>query len=174
MLVGPISGAGTARQRRTGGVHMKISLALAGVVLMTAALTACGGDNPEDSAYCEDAKKAASTFKSFGDGDVAKADSAFATFHKLSDEAPDDVAKDWKKLDEVITTVENAFKDAGLKLSDLPDIQKGNIPKGVDISKLQSLGSEFQKLSDKEFTDAAGRIDAQAKKDCKVTLHVAS
>jgi cytochrome c556 len=155
---------------------MKIPLALATAALLASTLAACGGGDGggQDSEYCKDVKKASKTFKNFSDGDVDKVDSAFATFHNLAAEAPSDIKKDWKKLDDVIVTIEDAFKEAGLKMSDLADVQKGKLPEGVDVSKLQSLATDFQKLNDAEFTAAAKRIDEHAKKDCKVTLHVSS
>jgi hypothetical protein len=157
---------------------MKISLAVAGALMLASTLTACGGgdggNDGEDGDYCKDAQKASSSFEAFAKGDITKVESIFATVHTLAEEAPGDVEKDWKTLDDVILAIEKAFKGAGLKLSDLDDVQKGQVPEGADPSRLQSLPKDFQKLSDADYTGAAKRIDAHAKKVCKVTLHVAS
>lgn len=150
---------------------MKISLAVAGAVLLGSSLAACGGgDSGADSDYCKDIKTAKKTFSNVGAGDVGQLDSAFSTFHQLADEAPDDVKADWKKLDGAIDTVEKALKDAGLKMSDLEDMQSGKVPEGVDVSKLQGLATEFQKLSSAEFTKASNAIEKHAKSTCKVDL----
>ncbi len=155
---------------------MKIPMALASAVLLASTLAACGGGDGgsggEDSDYCKDIKKAAKTFDSTTTADATQIDKAFAQIHTLADEAPDDIKNDWKKLDDLITDVEKAFADAGLKLSDLSKIQQGETPEGVDTSKLVGLAQEFQKLGSAEYTKAATNIDKHAKKVCKVTLKV--
>jgi hypothetical protein len=157
---------------------MKIPLALASAVLLASTLAACGGDNGggsgEDSEYCKDIKRASKTFGDLNSGDVAQLDKAFATFHTLADEAPSEIEDDWKKLDSAITTVEKALKDAGLTFADLAKIQSGEVPEGVDVSKLQGLASEMSKLSSADFTEASKAIDTHAKKTCKVDLDKAS
>lgn len=151
---------------------MKIPLALAGVVLLGTSLTACGGGDGggADSSYCKDIKTASKTFKNLGAGDIGQLDSAFQTFHELADEAPDSIKADWKKLDDAVTTVEDALEKAGIKMSDLSKIQAGEVPEGVDVAKLNNLASEFQKLSDADFTKATKAIEKQAKDECKVDI----
>ncbi len=103
--------------------------------------------------------------------DLGELDAAFSTFHKLADEAPSEIDKDWKKLDGAITTVEKALKDAGLSFADLDKIQKGQMPENVDASKLQGLANEMTKLSGSDFTTASKAIEKHAKKTCKVDLN---
>ena len=62
------------------------------------------------------------------------------------------------------------MKDAGLKFSDLADIQKGQMPENVDPSKLQGLAAEMTKLGSADFAQASKSIEAHAKKTCKVDL----
>lgn len=143
-------------------------LALVGAVLAaTTTLTACGSGS---SAYCSDLKSASKQFDSLQSNDLGKIDEAFKTFHKLADEAPSDIKSDWKTLDDGITTVEKALSDAGLKMADLAEVQSGKLPEGVDMAKLQSLASEFQKLSDEKFTKASDAIEKHAKDECNVNL----
>lgn len=149
---------------------MKFPLAIAGVALVGATLAGCGGDAGADSDYCKDLKTAKSTFADIESGDVAVLEKAFTTFHELADEAPSDVKDDWKKLDDGITTVEKALKDAGIKLSDFSKIQSGELPEGVDQSKLQDVATAFTKLSAQDFTDASTAIEKHAKDTCKVDL----
>jgi phage-related minor tail protein len=158
---------------------MKIPMALASAVLLAGTLAACGGGDGDggggggkDSDYCQDVKKAAKTFDSSTAADASQIDKAFAQIHTLAGKAPDDIKGDWKKLDDLISEIEQAFENAGLKLSDLAKIQQGDAPEGVDPSKLASLASEFQKLGSAEYTTAATNIDKHAKKVCKVTLKV--
>jgi hypothetical protein len=49
-------------------------------------------------------------------------------------------------------------------------MSKGQVPKGVDISKLQALAPKLQALSDSGVTKAANNIAADAKKNCGVDL----
>ena len=150
---------------------MKIPIALASAVLLVSGLAACGGGSGgEDSDYCKDIKKASKTFGDLSSGDISGLDKAFATFHTLADEAPSDLEDDWKKLESAITTVEKALKDAGVTFADLGKIQSGQVPEGVDVSKLQGLASEMSKLNSSEFTDASKAIDKHAKDTCKVDL----
>lgn len=153
---------------------MKISLALAGVALLASTLAACGGSDSDDSGadsdYCKDIKTASKTFGNLDSGDIGKLGDAFTTFHKLAAESPDTIKSDWKKLDSAVTTVEDGLKDAGIKLSDLSELQTGKIPKGVDVSKLRSLATDLQKLGDAEFDKASKKIEKHAKDECKVDL----
>ncbi len=155
---------------------MKIPMALASAVLLASTLAACGGGDGgmvartattartsrrrrRRSATCPRATtSASSTLPS-------------RTFHKLADEAPSEIDKDWKKLDGAITTVEKALKDAGLSFADLDKIQKGQMPEGVDASKLQGLANEMSKLSGADFTAASKAIEKHAKETCKVDLN---
>jgi hypothetical protein len=154
---------------------MKIPLALASAVMLASTLAACGGgdggNDGKDGDYCKDIKKAAKTFGDLDSGDLGQLDTAFATFHTLADEAPSDIKDDWNKLDGTITKVEKALKAAGVTFADLSKIQSGDIPEGVDVSKLQGLATEMTKLSSAEYTDATKAIDTHAKKVCKVDIN---
>ncbi|AXT85342.1 hypothetical protein C6I20_09175 [Aeromicrobium sp. A1-2] len=150
-------------------------MAFAGAILLGSTLVACGGGDGGSggtgSDYCKDIKKASKTFGSVSSGDIAQLDEAFATFHTLADEPPSDIKGDWKKLDGAITTVEKALKDAGLKFSDLSEMQSGKVPEGVDLAKLQGLAGEMTKLGGADFTKASDAIETHAKDVCKVDLN---
>ncbi len=90
--------------------------------------------------------------------------------HSLADNAPDNISDDWKTLDDAITTIETALSDAGIKASDLAAMQKGQIPQGADLSKLQELAPKLQSLNSSEVSDAAKNIADDAKKNCDVDL----
>ena len=154
---------------------MKIPMALASAVLLASTLGACGGGDGgsggASSDYCKDLKKAKASFGDLSSGNMGDLDDAFKTFHKLADEAPSDIDQDWKKLDDAIKTVEKALKEAGLSFADLEKIQKGEMPKDVDTSKLQGLASEMSKLSSSDYEKASKAIETHAKKTCKVDLN---
>ncbi len=147
---------------------MKASLVLAGAILLGSTLTACGGG--ADEAYCKDLKSATKTFDNLQSGDVGGLEKAFNTFHKLAGEAPSEVESDWKVLDDGITKVEKSLSDAGIKFSDFAKIQSGQLPEGVDPTKLQKVAATFTTLSDEKFTDAGNAIQKHAKDSCDVTL----
>jgi hypothetical protein len=154
------------------GDIMKISLALAGTVLLAGSLTACGGgsDGGSGSDYCKDLKSTATSLGSLGNPDISKLDNAIASFHKLAAEAPGSIKDDWKTLDSAIATIQKAFTDAGLKLSDLNNLKSDANPNGVDRSKLAGLATQLGKLNTPKFNNASQAITAHAKKTCKVTL----
>lgn len=158
---------------------MKIPMAIASAVLLGGVLTACGGSDGGStggggSDYCKDIKGAAVTFGSLGAGDSASLGDAFATFHKLADEAPGAIKDDWKTLDGAITSVEDALESAGIKMEDFAKLQSGEVPEGVDVTKLTGLAAEFQKLSGAEFEKASKAIETHAKTVCKVDLNKAA
>jgi hypothetical protein len=143
--------------------------AIASVVLL-AILSGCGGGNGADSDYCKDLEAAAPKFAALRTNDTAQLEDVFKASHKLADEAPGDVKADWKVLDEGMTDIEKALKDAGIKFSDFAELQQGKIPEGVDIEKLQGLPAKFQKLDSPAFDKASKNIGRHAKDVCKVTF----
>lgn len=149
---------------------MRTSIALAALALSLSTLSACGGSDSD--AYCKELKADKAYFNTFSSStpDFDKLDEAFAKFHSLADQAPDEVADDWKVIDGAVTTVENALKDAGIKFSDLPKMQQGQVPEGVDASKLAALAPKLQKLGDAKFEKAGKSIEKHAKDTCDVTL----
>jgi hypothetical protein len=156
---------------------VKISLALAGIVLVGTSVAGCtggdggsGGDGGADGSYCKDIAAAKPTFESLSSGDLSKLEEGFTTFHRLADEAPDGLKDQWKTLDDAATSVEDKIKEAGLTFDDLPDIQAGKIPEGVDVDKLTAFAADLQKLNNSAFADARADIGKQAKDVCGVEL----
>ena len=64
----------------------------------------------------------------------------------------------------------DAFADAGLALDDLSEVMTGNIPEGVDLEKLQELGTTLEELDSEEFNDATEAISEHAEEECGITL----
>lgn len=158
---------------------MRMNAVIGAVALALAAggLTACGsGDSSNASSasgdYCQELKADQTYFSSL-DGnnpDLSKLDDLFQRIHTLAGDAPDDIASEWKTLDDTMTSIESALKQAGLQPSDLAAIQKGQLPAGVDLSKIQALAPKLQALSSKDVTAAASRIASNAKDTCGVDL----
>lgn len=147
---------------------LKTPLALVTAALIGSTLAACGGGGGD--AYCGDLESAASAFEDIDGGDVAKLDGAFDTFHDLAAEAPEDIKKDWKVVDDAISGVEKALAEADLKFSDLSQVQAGELPQGADATKLQGLSSSFSALSDEKFVEASTAIDTHATEECELEL----
>jgi hypothetical protein len=139
-------------------------------------LVACGGGGGSSSSsggYCDELKSDKAYFETLSgsNADLGKLDTVFTKVHTLADKAPDNVSADWKTLDNAITTLENALKEAGIKPSDLAAIQKGQLPQGADLKKLQALAPKLQSLSSSDVSDAADRISADAKRSCGIALN---
>jgi hypothetical protein len=152
---------------------VKISLALAGAVLLGTSLAACSGSDGGGEAggsYCKDIKAAKPTFTSLASGNLADLEKGFATFHRLADESPDSLKDEWKVLDDAADSVEKKLKEAGLTFSDLPDIQAGKLPAGVTVDKLTAFAADLQKLNNDKFAEARTEIGKQAKDVCGVEL----
>jgi hypothetical protein len=143
--------------------------AIAVLTLSAGLLTSCGGSDSD--AYCSELKSDKAYFDSIGSGnDPSKIDKAFEKFHSLADKAPDAVADDWKVLDDAITTVQKALKDAGVTFADLAKAESGQAPKGVDPKKLAAIVPKLQALSGPKFDKASKAIKKHAKDTCDVTL----
>ncbi len=156
---------------------MRINVVIGSMTLALTAtvLAACGSSGSGSSSsgdYCSELKADKAYFESLSgsNADLSNLDQVFSKVHTLADDAPDNISDDWKTLDDAISTIENALKDAGIKPSDLAAIQKGQVPPGVDISKLQALAPKLQSLNSSDVTDAANNIAADAKKSCDVDL----
>ena len=156
---------------------MRMNVVIGSVALTVTAsvLTACGSGGSgsgSSGGYCDELKADKTYFESLSgsNSDVSQLDTVFQKVHTLAGKAPDNVSAEWKTLDSAITTIETALKDAGLKASDLAAMQKGQMPPGVDISKLQALAPKLEALSSSGVSDAADKIAADAKKSCGVDL----
>lgn len=155
---------------------MRINVVIGTVTLTLAAsvLAACSssGSSSASGSYCDDLKADKAYFQTLSGSnpDFSNLDQVFQRMHTLAAEAPSAVASDWKTLDGAVTTIETALKDAGLKPSDLAAMQKGQVPKGADLAKLQALAPKLQALSSSGVSDAANAIAKNAKDTCGVDL----
>ncbi len=149
---------------------MRTLAALATITLSAGLLAGCGGSDSD--AYCKELKSDKAYFENFNGSspDVAKLDEAFDRMHSLADKAPDEVADDWKVLDNALTTIDKALKEAGITFKDLAKLQSGETPPGVNLQKLQALGTKLQALGGAKFDKAAKDIEKHAKSECGVDL----
>jgi hypothetical protein len=191
---------------------------LAGVLLMLATLTACGGDEAgsasdsgsdsssesadeptEDSGddsggdsggeqtdeptdgstggsadgadgpYCESLKDARDRLQALEGqgGDTASFEQAIGALRSVSDEAPANVAGDWRVLLDGFDTFVQALDEAGVSLEDLSDPQAMSDIKPQELQQLQQkLGS----LDSKRFQRAGSSISEHARSECGFDL----
>ena len=158
---------------RINGVIGVVAVSLAATVLVGCGSKGDSGSSSSSGNYCSELKSDKAYFQGLsGNGaDAGKLDEVFQRIHTLAGDAPDNVSADWQKLDNAITTVENALKAAGIKPSDIAAMQNGQMPQGVDPSKLQALIPKLQQLNSSDVSSAADRIAADAKKSCNVDLN---
>jgi hypothetical protein len=145
-----------------------------GLALATTTLAACGshGTAAASDDYCQELTTDKTFFQAL-DGskpDLTRLDDMFRRMHSLAAAAPAGVASDWKTLDRAVSTIEGALAEAGLKPDDLAEIQKGQIPEGVDLDQIAALGPKMKALSGPEVNDAADHIAADAKSGCGIDL----
>lgn len=191
---------------------------LAGVLLMLATLTACGGDEAgsasdsgsdsssesadeptedsggdssgdsgdeqtdeptdgstdgsadgADGAYCEALKDARDRLQALEGqgGDTASFEQAIGALRSVSDEAPANVAGDWRVLLDGFDTFVQALDEAGVSLEDLSDPQAMSDIKPQELQQLQQkLGS----LDSKRFKRAGSSISEHARSECGFDL----
>ena len=133
--------------------RLKHSVALAvSAAVAAAALAGCGGD----SEYCAAVKKEVPVLDTFG---KKKTDKAYKNYKRATSElakvAPDSVRKDWTALTKAISNVQDAQKDAKLKLQDVTVESVA----GLSTAQSQGLNTAYEK-----FTDAVAE-HGQAVKD---------
>ena len=122
----------------------------AGLLAVSVTLSGCSGSDTE--AYCDTLSDAKSDIDT------------------LADEAPKEVEDDWKVMQEGVQRIEDAFEDAGLAMDDLSEVMTGEIPEGVDLEKLQELGTTLEELDSEDFNDATEAISEHADEECGITL----
>lgn len=145
---------------------MKTKLAIAGAAVVALTLTGCGN---ESAAYCEELESAQTQFESLSGSDPSQLEEAFNTIHDLADEAPEEVAEEWAQIDEAIVEIEQAFEAAGLEVSELEQLQGGEIPEGVDAEALQEIPATLQAFGT-QFSEASEPIQEHAASECDIEL----
>ena len=153
----------------------RILSAVAAGALGLCLLTACGDDDGGKASgsggdYCSDLKSAKKEVDALKGGDFSDLQKTTDAMHKLADEAPDEIADDWKTLVDGVDKLVKALKDAGLDDDDMATLQSGQIPDGVDMEALQGLMTEINELENGDFEKASDNINKHAKDECNVDL----
>ncbi len=160
---------------------MKLSLALAGTLILGSSLTACGDNGAQQEkerresarvqAYCASLKAAAPKIKAYDedDPDFKKLQGYFDVMRSLAKKAPAELHADWNIVDYDIAGIERAAVAANIKLAGIPKLVK-HMPKSVNEAKLPDFASAFTDLKRVSHESAISRIATHAAKVCKVDL----
>lgn len=155
----------------------RFSALTATAVVVAGLVTGCGGGgggNGSSSSYCKELKASAATVKSFTADNSTPDFSKFADFiaeaHDLADKAPSDIKADWRTMVGAMDQLTSALDDAGIKLEDMSKLVSGQVPEGVDATKLAGLSSKLQEIGSDKVTKAGDAISKHAKDTCKVDL----
>lgn len=155
----------------------RLMSAIAATALGLGLLTACGGDDGSSASdkggggdYCADLKATKSEVDALKEGDFSSLEKTTDAMHKLADEAPDEIAKQWETLVSGVDKLVAALKKAGLTDEDMANLSSGQMPADVDMQALQDLMTELQSLDTPDFQKASDAINKHAKDVCKVDL----
>jgi len=152
--------------------------ALTAIVLLgTGLVTGCGssgGGSGSSSAYCNDLKSSAASIKSFtassGTPDFSKLSDFIDKAHELAGKAPSDIKDDWAVMVSAMDALTSTLAEAGLKIEDIGTLMTGQLPDGVDPTKLAGLTTKLQEIGSDKVQKAGDAISKQAKDTCKVDL----
>jgi len=150
--------------------------ALTAIVLLgTGLVTGCGSSSggSSSSAYCKDLKSSAASIKTFTAGstpDFTKLSDFIDKAHELAKKAPSDIKDDWAVMVSAMDALTSTLNEAGIKIEDLGTLMSGQLPDGVDPSKLAGLTTKLQAIGSDKVQKAGDAISKQAKDTCKVDL----
>lgn len=169
----------------------RTTMVVTGVLLGASVLGGCGSSDdketkgsasdPSSSAtasgssdYCKHLADAKDVISKFSGSDVPDAEALQGFIDDVGtfeDEAPADIADDWKLVGDRLDSLVAALDEAGLTLDDLVSAMATNqLPPGVSMDKLSALSQKVQNLADADFKKATAAIGAQAKSDCDLDL----
>ncbi len=163
---------------------MKKTLAIASLALLAASLTSCGsgGDSGGSSnsgsssaaGYCDLLKSAKADFggADFTGMTQPQFDDITSRISDIEAVAPDAVKDDWATLGDGLGQFETILNDAGISITDLQKISQTNqLPDGVDLQKIQELGTKMQQFTKNSNLDAASEaITQSAKSECGIEM----
>jgi hypothetical protein len=161
---------------------MKKTLALASIVLMAGSLTACGGDDSNaggggGGSYCDQIKDLKANVDDLDF--TAMSGTQFSDLQSSLDDiesaAPADVKDDWNTLNGALDQLNTILSDAGLSFDDLQGLQNGQLPDGVDMTKLQEVAQKLQDFASSNDLDAAATaIQENVKSECGIDINSTS
>jgi hypothetical protein len=148
------------------------SIALGSLVLVAGLSAGCTSDDASaaDSAYCTDFKADHAKFQALAGDDLSKLGDVSKDIHRIAGEAPEEIADEWKVIDDAFTTLSDALEEAGITFDDLAQMETGEIPDGVDLDELEALGPKLESFLAPEMEKAALAIERHAKDECGIVF----
>jgi hypothetical protein len=145
---------------------MRRSVALAAAVLVAVGLAGCGEDT---EAYCSSLEDAQADLEALRGGDFAQLAETLDRIRQIGGDAPTEVRDDWETLNGDLTELRDGLADAGIDLEELEGLDSGQLPEGVDRTKLLEVGAVLQG-SLGEMRDAFEAIEQHARDECDIQL----
>lgn len=150
------------RKRSKAPIFIAVAAVIALALIGGGIWWAVSGDDKgyDDQAYCDAYRDAESVFST---GDILQPgpgsfDDLQERLREMKDLSPPELEDEWETLYSTITEFEDLLAEAGLSLDDIDEMTRGEIPEGVDITKLQELTTELMDLAE----DDAAREASQA------------
>ncbi len=142
--------------------------ALAGVVLLGAALAGCAGDTESYcSALSEQKEELQRLSEEAGEPGEDLMGSSLGVFEELRDEAPDDIVDEWDTFVRAWRGLTEAVDDAGI---DVSDFDPENRPDGVGEDEYDAVKQAAGQLRTPRVVEAAAGLEQHALDVCKVDL----
>ena len=143
----------------------------AAAMLGAGLLVGCGGDGDDGAeggggdldSYCDSMKQAEEDFS--GSMDPAKFGDMADRFGEMADQAPDEVADDWTKMEEALAGFLDAVDETGLSVEDLEDPAKAA---EIDPEVQQQLQEAIEAMGSDEYTEASENIEKHAEDQCGI------
>ncbi len=142
---------------------MRVRLtALLLLLALAPGLTACGED------YCDSVADHQTELTDLTTtGSPAALLSALPVFQDLADEAPDDIADEWRTFLDALESLESALRDADIDPASY-DSQK--LPEGLTVEQRQRVEDAAVALADPAVAAAFDGVQQQAKDVCHTPL----
>lgn len=163
-------------------VHPR-SLAAVGAAVLALSLVGCSesddsnGSNDADAgsaeAYCAVLTEVRDNVSALNFADISQEefDELTSDIERLEESASGTSQESWKLLGDTLGELDTSLEDAGVSISDLPQLEQGQVPNGVDVEKLAALSQSLQELlSNPKLADATEQLRASAERDCGIDL----
>lgn len=152
----------------------RVGALVAASVLGGGLLCACGGDGGSDADaggdYCSTLADAQEEFAALEQGDVKAFNRFREVAGELEQQAPEEVADDWKVVNTAFDDLEQKLSDAGITFDDLEGISSGQLPEGVTREDLLQLNQDLQDFSTEGRQEAGQAIQDHARTECDIDL----
>lgn len=155
------------------GMKRMAGLVAAGALVMAGSV-ACGGGGSGSASgnYCDDIKSAKANLSGLNAGNLTQAnfDKLASSLDSIRDEAPSNVKAQWVTVTSAIDTFNTALKSAGISMDDISKMEAGNMPPGMDMSKMHDVMTAARSVNTDAFSNAQHALDTEVQSTCHVDL----